>query len=68
MKLSSLLRPFYLYYRLKQKCFEKNNPGLPWLSPSAILIIDSWLRENDIGFEWGAGRSTIWFGKKVKKL
>jgi len=68
MKLSSLLKPNYLYYRLKQKYFELTHPDLPWLSRSAILLLDNWLKPTDIGFEWGSGRSTIWFAKRVKKI
>lgn len=54
--------------RRRQARFERENPTLPWLVPSAIKAIETLLRSNDIGFEWGAGRSTIWLAERVAHL
>ncbi len=68
MKLSSLFKPVYLFYRIKQRIFEIIHPEAPWLGESAILLLENWLKPTDIGFEWGCGRSTLWIGKKVKHV
>ncbi|MEO0137827.1 MAG: hypothetical protein ABIL86_09895 [candidate division WOR-3 bacterium] len=68
MRLSSLFKPRYLFYRIRGKLFEIMHPEVPWLGNSAILFLDNWLKPSDIGFEWGSGRSTIWIGRKVKHL
>jgi predicted O-methyltransferase YrrM len=44
------------------------NPNAPWLTQGAIGFLESYLSPNDIGFEWGTGRSTIWLGSRVGKL
>jgi hypothetical protein len=48
--------------------FEKSHPDAPWLAESAILFLDSYLQADDIGFEWGSGRSTLWLARRVAHL
>ena len=43
-------------------------PDAPWLSESAVILLDSWLRPTDRGIEWDAGRSTVWFASRVEHL
>lgn len=59
-------RPTYAWYRLVQYGFEKLHPDAPWLTPNAIRFLEDWLRAGDCGFEWGSGRSTIWFAKRCR--
>ena len=33
-----------------------------------VRILDNWLTDSDTGFEWGSGRSTVWFAEKVEQL
>lgn len=40
----------------------------PWYTPEAIELIEKELDPNFIAYEWGAGASTIWIAKRVKKL
>lgn len=40
----------------------------PWLTKQASEILQSWLGETHAGLEWGSGRSTIWFARRVAKL
>jgi len=47
---------------------EKRHPDWPWLTAASIQILSSWLRPTDIGFEWGSGRSTLWFARRIRKL
>ncbi len=58
----------YLINRTKLFIFEQLHPDLPWLTASSIHILSSWLKQDYKGFEWGSGRSTIWFSKRVKEL
>ena len=67
MPLSSL-RPSYLIPRLRQLAFCRRFPDAPWLTESAIYLLDAWLKPTDIGLEWGSGRSTIWFARRLKHL
>lgn len=32
------------------------------------MILNQLIREDDIGFEWGAGRSTVWFAERCSQL
>jgi hypothetical protein len=50
------------------RLYTWKNPNAPWLTQGAIGFLESYLSPNDIGFEWGTGRSTIWLGSKVGKL
>ncbi len=60
--------PRYIINRTKNYLFEKNNPHLPWVNREAINIFENLLNKKDVGVEFGSGRSTIWFSKKVKHL
>ncbi len=33
-----------------------------------IDILETWLRPNDVGLEFGSGRSTIWLARRIKQL
>lgn len=48
-----------------RKFFHKDQP---WLTSGAINFLKGYLRHNDFGLEWGSGRSTIWFAKRVNRL
>jgi len=58
----------YIIDKIKLLLYEKRNPEAPWLTLQATDILESYLKKTDIGFEWGSGRSTIWFAQKVKRL
>ncbi|MCC7426704.1 MAG: class I SAM-dependent methyltransferase [Alphaproteobacteria bacterium] len=47
-----------------QARFERANPAAPWLVPAAIPVIEAALRPGMRAFEWGAGRSTLWFARQ----
>jgi predicted O-methyltransferase YrrM len=48
--------------------YHWTHPHDPWLTKSAVDILALKLKASDIGFEWGCGRSTIWFGKRICHL
>jgi hypothetical protein len=58
----------YIFDRLTVAYHEYRNPDAPWLTSSMIEVLDSWLKKTDFGVEFGSGRSTAWFGKRVAKL
>lgn len=62
------LTPRYVINKLSLMLFEANNPNLPWLTKDAIRILSSLIKDQDIALEFGSGRSTIWFAKKIKFL
>lgn len=51
----------YYFYRRK-------HPDNPWLAGPANAILESFLAKNDVGLEFGSGRSTLWFAQKVSAL
>jgi len=60
--------PRYIYNRINLMIDEFLHPEWPWLTKEAVLLLDSLLRPEDIGLEFGSGRSTIWFAERVNKL
>jgi hypothetical protein len=48
--------------------FRGANPSVPWITPQATRLLEDWLKPGDVGLEWGSGRSTIWFAKRVRSL
>jgi predicted O-methyltransferase YrrM len=60
--------PRYIIDRLRLMWFEKRHPSDPWFTQSAIAVLDCLLKRTDQGLEFGSGRSTIWFARRVSKL
>lgn len=58
----------YLRDRVALALYQRRFPDSPWLTRQAVEILNDWLKAEDAGVEWGAGRSTIWFASKVAKL
>jgi hypothetical protein len=58
----------YLFHRVVDIVYRRSHPDHPWLTPNAISILEAWLQTTDVGFEWGGGRSTFWFGRRVRHL
>jgi len=64
----SHVTPHYIYSRLAIIFYEIRNTEHPWLTADAIRIMSELIRPNDIGVEFGSGRSTIWLAYRLKKL
>lgn len=60
--------PRYLTDRLAEFRYQKRNPDLPWLTKDANSILETYLHSDDVGVEFGSGRSTIWLATHVKHL
>lgn len=54
--------------RRRQAKFERDHPDAPWFVPAAIGHIEQYLRPEHVGFEWGCGRSTLWFARRVAHI
>ena len=60
--------PRYLWNRLALMADERRYPDSPWLTRAMVEILETWLRPGDVGLEFGSGRSTIWFARRIKYL
>jgi predicted O-methyltransferase YrrM len=69
MKVNEIVRrPGYTLRRIAYKFYEFTHPNEPWISQQAIHFCEKYLTKDQIGLEWGSGRSTAWFGKRLKML
>ena len=60
--------PLYITSRLQEKWYRRMHPGLPWLTPQAILFLQSWIQPLDLMLEFGSGRSTLWFARRLSTV
>lgn len=58
----------YVADRVGEEIYRRRHPGEPWLTQAAISILDRWLRPSDVAAEFGSGRSTAWFARRVGHL
>jgi hypothetical protein len=58
----------YIRDRIAVIYYRKVYPDRPWLTPAANAFLMSFLRETDIGLEFGSGHSTLWFAKRIRHL
>ena len=60
------LTPRYIFNKTKILIDEKVRPERPWLTAKATDLLEAFLKKNDVGVEFGSGRSTIWFTSRRK--
>lgn len=60
--------PQYIKNRLLEKYYHKTCPDHPWLTKAANQILASYLKDSDVGLEFGSGRSTVWHAKRSRHL
>jgi hypothetical protein len=60
--------PRYIVDRVGEMLYQRTHPDSPWLTEMANAILASYLRRADIGLEFGSGRSTLWFAKRVEHI
>ena len=58
----------YIFNRIKVIVDERVNPEHPWLTRDAVKLLDSLIKPTDVGVEFGSGRSTVWFARRLKSL
>jgi predicted O-methyltransferase YrrM len=60
--------PRYVVNRTRQMLYERGHADDPWLTPAATRLLETLLRPEDRGVEFGSGRSTVWFAGRVAAL
>lgn len=63
-----LRRPQLILPRLQYWAWERMNPGKPWLPPRAVAYCAGVLTKTMRALEFGSGRSTAWFARRVGHL
>jgi SAM-dependent methyltransferase len=59
----------YLQSRFSDILYRKFHPEHPWLTSKAISMLQNELLNcTDIGLEFGSGRSTLWFSRRINQL
>ena len=61
-------QPRYFLNRLNVMIYQHMHPDHPWLTAESIKLIEAFLSKEKSGFEWGSGRSTVWFAQRLEKL
>ena len=62
------LTPRYIFNKISRLIDERINPDNPWLTPESVKILNSIIKNDDVGVEFGSGRSTKWFAKRMGYL
>jgi predicted O-methyltransferase YrrM len=62
------LTPRYVFDRVRVLAHERRHPEAPWLTAEAVALLERSLEPAFVGFEWGSGRSTVWFAERVWRL
>ena len=62
------LPPRHLWRYLVQRHFQRTYPDTPVMAANASVLLNAWLRPTDAVFEWGSGRSTLFFARRVGAL
>ena len=60
--------PRYVVNRVAWFVYERRNMDKPWLTPRAVELLSELILPTDTGIEWGSGRSTAWFAKRLKQF
>jgi len=68
MRSSRLLKPRYVADRVRLAVHQRLHPDAPWLTAEATALLERWLGPHHVGIEWGSGRSTRWFARRVRHL
>jgi Methyltransferase domain len=62
------LTPRYVFDRVVEIAYRWSRRDAPWLTAFMVDILDTWFCPSDRGLEWGGGRSTVWFARRVQHL
>lgn len=65
MALKKHWSPRYLAALASYRMYSRANPGSPWLTQTAVSILDTMLKPGDRMLEFGSGRSTAWLAARV---
>jgi len=60
--------PRYVFNRSREAIYRKRNCEVPWLTSEANSLLARLICDDDVGVEFGSGRSTVWFCERVGHL
>ena len=60
--------PRYVKNRIRLAIRQKLYKEHPWLVLDSVNFMENYLKPQDRGLEWGCGRSTVWFAKRIGVL
>jgi predicted O-methyltransferase YrrM len=63
-----LTHPREAALRLRYFAWEKLHPNSPWLCPGTVRFCERSLTPSMTALEYGSGRSTVWFAKRLARL
>lgn len=63
-----LTHPGFALRKAAQKVGQVIHPGEPWMGRRVIRFCEEQLEPTMSVLEWGSGRSTVWFGRRVGEL
>ncbi len=63
-----ILHPKAFLFRLVSELYKRRHPGEPWISEKAVRFCEARLNTGMRGLEWGSGRSTAWFARRLGTL
>ena len=66
--LSSTRTLAYIKNRLIELIYRYSFHKEPWLTPSANKKLNSLIKKNFVGFEFGSGKSTLWFARRCASI
>jgi len=58
----------YALNKLIRLSFDFFHKDYPWITRQSTKFIEENIGVDTVGYEWGSGRSTLWFAKKTKYL
>jgi predicted O-methyltransferase YrrM len=61
-------RPIYAGRLVAYRIYELCHPGEPWIAQGAVRFLEEHLDGSCEALEWGSGRSTLWFARRVNHL
>jgi predicted O-methyltransferase YrrM len=47
---------------------QRLHPDSPWLTRHSVRLLDQLLQSEDVALEFGSGRSTRWFARRVRRI
>jgi len=60
--------PRYVVDRAVATTARRRNLDEPWITRDAIRLLDSLLRADDVGLEYGSGGSTVWLAQRTRSV
>jgi predicted O-methyltransferase YrrM len=67
-KVRSHWRARYIVDRSMEALYRITHPLAPWLTPESIRLLDRYVDCRTTVFEFGSGRSTLWFARRVRRV